>query len=181
MWLAIVCVVAVIALVMWAGMTAKAKSVDKRPSGSDQAAGVVHKAFMTDSEVEFWQLLRKAAAPLNVGPQVAMSALITATGGATPSSRSTARNSFDRKCVDFVLFDDSAAVLLIVELDDSTHVAEKDRKRDEQTAGAGYSTLRVFRHEAKTAEILAGLIAAKLPAPLLNASQFSSRAASRAK
>ena len=64
--------------------------------------------------------------------------------------------------MDFVLFDDAGVAQLIVELDDSTHKAEKDSARDKLTAGAGYETLRVRMREAKDVITLSAMIKAKL-------------------
>ncbi|MBC7520522.1 MAG: DUF2726 domain-containing protein [Sandarakinorhabdus sp.] len=133
--------------------------------GSKKALPVKRKDFMTKNELEFWRILVPAARPLHVGPQVAMSALVTTTGKLDKSARTTARNSFDRKCVDFVLFDDAGIVQLVVELDDVTHKAEKDAARDRLTTQAGYRTLRVRRKEAASVGTLEALIAAKLATP----------------
>jgi hypothetical protein len=123
--------------------------------------------FMTKSELEFWRLLVPAAAPLHVGPQVAMGALLKVVGGLGKSESTVARNRFDRKRVDFVLFDDAGGVQLIVELDDSTHRAAKDGPRDEMTESAGYKTLRLRKSDARIREELSGLISAKLaPKPV---------------
>jgi hypothetical protein len=135
--------------------------------GTARAPNVKRKDFMTKNELEFWRLLKPAAAPLHVGPQVAMGALLTTATGLDKSERSSARNSFAQKAVDFVLFDDAGVVQLIVELDDSTHVAAKDMARDKQTNSAGYRTLRVLGRDAKTSEVLTGLIAARLTPPAL--------------
>lgn len=131
-------------------------------AGSKRPVRLKRKEFMTRSELEFWRLLVPAAAPLNVGPQVAMSALLTTVTGLEKADRASARNSFDRKCVDFVLFDAAGVVQLIVELDDSTHKADKDFGRDKLTESADYRTLRVRRRDAATADVLAALIKTKL-------------------
>jgi hypothetical protein len=133
--------------------------------GSKKTVPVKRKDFMTRSELEFWRLLVPAASPLNGGPQVAMSAPLTTETGLEKSDRTSARNSFDRKCVDFVLFDGAGVVQLIVELDDSTHKADKDSSRDKLTDSADYRTLRVWRRDAASADALGMLIKAKL-APL---------------
>ena len=142
---------------------------NKRTEGKGNGTRIVRKAFMTQNELEFWHLLRKAAPPLNVGPQVAMGALLTTSGGVTKSLRQSACNRFDRQCVDFVLFDTLGEIQLIVELDDSTHNSEKDRLRDQRTANAGYSTLRSRRRDAHTVSELARLIAGAIPTAQLDA------------
>jgi very-short-patch-repair endonuclease len=53
------------------------------------------------------------------------------------------RNRFGRKIIDFVLEDRASGdVLALIELDDRTHNAAKDRSRDEITKAAGYRTVR---------------------------------------
>lgn len=147
-------------------------------AGSKRSVPLKRKDFMTRNELEFWRLLVPAAAPLNVGPQVAMSALLTTVTGLEKSDRTSARNSFDRKCVDFVLFDGAGVVHLIIELDDSTHKVDKDNARDKLTESADYRTLRVRRRDAANADVLASLIKAKLAPAAID--QPISRAASGA-
>ncbi len=110
--------------------------------------------LMTSNELEFWRLLVPAAAPLNVAPQVAMGALISTRKGLSKSELFAARNRFDRKRVDFILYDEQGTVRLLIELDDRTHETENDAKRDLMTASVGYQTLRVRRKDARTEEAL---------------------------
>ncbi|PNB46461.1 hypothetical protein C1X73_34580, partial [Pseudomonas sp. FW305-130] len=54
------------------------------------------------------------------------------------------RNAFSQKIVDFVIFDQTTGkIVALVEHDDRTHDAQKDRKRDAMTAHAGYQTIRI--------------------------------------
>ncbi len=99
--------------------------------------------LMTSREVGFWRLLRAAAAPLHVAPQVAMNALLRTEFGVRGKEWGRTRNQFDKKVVDYALLDDSGQVRLLVELDNRTHDAGKDRARDRMTERAGYRTLRV--------------------------------------
>jgi hypothetical protein len=85
------------------------------------------KVFLTDAETVFYRRLRVAAAPLNVAPQVAMAAIVTTAGGSNGRRRGS-RNTFDRKIIDFVLFDDDGNVKLLVELDDRTHRSDRMRR-----------------------------------------------------
>lgn len=135
--------------------------------GKRQSERVRKIELMTKNELEFWKILRRAAAPLNVGPQVAMSALIDAEKGLSKSDRTTIRNRFDRQRVDFILFDNQGEVKLLVELDDASHRAEQDARRDERTSIAGYKTLRVRRKDAPNDVVLRDCIAAAInPAPV---------------
>ncbi|WP_457350897.1 DUF2726 domain-containing protein [Sphingomonas sp. UYP23] len=54
------------------------------------------------------------------------------------------RYKFSSKIVDFVIEDRaSGAILALVELDDRSHDAARDRQRDAMTASAGYRTVRL--------------------------------------
>ncbi|WP_426164802.1 DUF2726 domain-containing protein [Sandarakinorhabdus sp. DWP1-3-1] len=122
------------------------------------------KPLMTPTELAFYRLLREAALPLNVAPQVAMGAIVNTVAGLDAKERTGARNKFDRKMIDFVLFEDGGAVKLLVELDDRTHKAEKDAERDRITDSAGYTTLRMRGADARNVDAIRTAIVAKLAA-----------------
>ena len=115
---------------------------------------VAAKPLMTGNEIRFWRLLRPAAAPLHVAPQVAMGALLKVAGGADRRDWRSARNRFDRKVIDFALVDDEGQVQLLVELDDRMHDQARDRQRDGMTSQAGYRNLRVQGVVARDARLL---------------------------
>lgn len=123
---------------------------------------VQSRPLMTASEAAFWKLLITAVAPLHVAPQVAMGALLDARKGLDRSTLQGARNSFQSKIVDFVIVDDAGVVRLLVELDDRTHSAEKDAKRDAMTSAAGYRTMRVQGQAARDIEQLNRMISMAL-------------------
>jgi very-short-patch-repair endonuclease len=124
---------------------------------------VKRRRLMTARERETISMIEAAAPHCRVHAQVAMAALVDCTGGLTRAQRASTRNRIDRKIVDFVLEDRSSGeVLAIVELDDRTHSAAKDRARDEITAAAGYRTIRLPAGKRSDqlgvrAQILAGL------------------------
>ena len=64
--------------------------------------------------------------------------------GARPASWATARAKFNRKVTDFVLLDEQLAVVVIIELDDHSHIGKKqeDAERDAMLNEAGYIVLR---------------------------------------
>lgn len=127
--------------------------------------GIPHvqaKPLMTDAEISFWKMLRAAAAPLLVAPQVAMGALLRTGGGLDNRERRSTRNRFDRKIIDFVLIDDSGKVKLIVELDDKTHDKARDAFRDAMIAKAGYKTVRLRRADCRNLEALRQCIGDRL-------------------
>jgi hypothetical protein len=73
--------------------------------------------------------------------QVAFSQLVTVVGG--DSKENFRKNLTARqKVADFVVCDKSFSVLAVVELDDSTHSAAKDEKRDAIITEAGSRTIR---------------------------------------
>ncbi len=113
-----------------------------RPSHS--RSRYVSKALLTANEKEFFHRLCKALPDYHVFPQVSMGQLISTQK--LPGDRSNehlqARNRFAQKAVDFVIADADLKVLALVELDDRTHDAQRDRRRDEMTRSAGYATLR---------------------------------------
>lgn len=69
--------------------------------------------------------------------QVAFSALIT-------NQNYKIRNQFNRKVTDFVLLDKDCSVIVIIELDDPSHIGKEkeDAERDAMLQEAGYRVLR---------------------------------------
>ncbi len=122
-----------------------------------RSPAAVPRPLLTPREVAFWHLLRGAAAPLHVAPQVAMGALLGAAGGS--------RARFDRRIVDFVVLADDGAVRLLVEVDDRLHDRRRDAARDRDTAAAGYRTLRVEGVTARDPRLLTDVVDAALGRP----------------
>lgn len=109
---------------------------------------------LTQAEIRFHAVLVAAVARIggmSVFPQVAMGAILDADRNLEADFRRNVRNRFDRKIVDFVIVDARTNVLLIVELDDSTHDGDRDRARDEITRSAGYATMRIRGRSARDA------------------------------
>ena len=131
-------------------------------SGGGGVPRVRSRPLMTDREVSFWRLLRQAADPLHIAPQVAMGALLRADVLAGQAKARSIRNRFDRKIVDFVLVDDAGRVVLLVELDDRLHDTARDVARDRMTARAGYVTLRINGVTARDPALLRAAIDAAL-------------------
>lgn len=68
------------------------------------------------------------------------------------------RNRFSQKIVDFVIEDRATGgILALVELDDRSHDALRDRQRDAMTASAGYRTIRLAAGRINQADIAARL------------------------
>ena len=95
------------------------------------------KQLLTHREQAMYNRLQQSLPDLHVLPQVAFSALLTAT------TRS-ARNTFDRKVADFVVCDASFQVQAVIELDDKSHKGrqQQDARRDKTLTDAGYRVIR---------------------------------------
>ena len=95
------------------------------------------KRIITAYECRMYVRLKEAFPQYHVLAQVAFSALIT-------SHNLKIRNQFSRKVTDFVLLNESLQVLVIIELDDPTHLykVEEDKFRDHMLHEAGYRVLR---------------------------------------
>lgn len=97
--------------------------------------------LMTENEREFFARLVAALPEHYVFPQVGMGALIAPAS----SDRKVAhadRLRVAQQRVDFVICDRSCKVALVIELDDRTHQAGKDQRRDERLQQGGVRTVR---------------------------------------
>lgn len=110
--------------------------------------------FMSDNELEFFNRLLQAFPEYYVFPQVAMSGLVS------PKTidfkqLNAIKNTYNRLRVDFVLYKDNK-VVAIIELDDKTHKGkeDKDQKRDDILAQAGYKTFRFMANNKPNLEEL---------------------------
>lgn len=99
--------------------------------------------ILTNRERKALIALEAALPQHRIFPQVAMGALIKVKGGLPAKKRASVHNSFAQKVVDFVAEDRQSGELLLIEVDDRTHDAAKDRRRDAITEAAGYRTVRV--------------------------------------
>ena len=109
---------------------------------------VAMRPFMSGNELEFLGRIERALPEMRVHCQVAMGALLrprVSEGGGRRRRflYASIRARFDRKVVDYVLQDRATGrVVAVIELDDRTHVAARDRKRDAMMRRAGYVTIR---------------------------------------
>jgi hypothetical protein len=118
-------------------------------SGKPWLQRIQRKPLMTENEKGFFRTLQRALPGYHVFPQVSFAALLTDNGG---RKRMAVRARFDRKIADFVVCDrETCDIVALVELDDRTHSAAKDRYRDELTEAAGYKTIR-FQSKKKPTE-----------------------------
>ncbi|MGK5027952.1 DUF2726 domain-containing protein [Janthinobacterium sp. MDT1-19] len=123
---------AIAALILFFVMLSKRQAAKSR-----KPLKLQRKPVMTAREQQMYHLLQTALPECTVLAQVAFSALMTAKGWAN-------RNRFDRKVADFVLCSKQLNVLVVIELDDSSHAGRErqDRERDAMLRLAGYVTLR---------------------------------------
>lgn len=97
--------------------------------------------LMTENEREFFWRLRRALPGYHVFPQVAMSALLEASSGNSKRAHSD-RLRIAQQRVDYVVCDPNCEVVAVVELDDRTHSARKDKRRDARLEQGGIRTVR---------------------------------------
>ena len=100
------------------------------------------KPILTANEIEFFGRLREALPDFEVFPQVCMGAIIKPANG-SGKDYARIRGTFAQKIIDFTVCDPKTLkVITLIELDDRTHDAAKDQRRDSITGSAGYPTLR---------------------------------------
>jgi len=116
------------------------------------------KPLLTPNETEFFYRLTRALPHHWVFPQVSFAAFLTDDGKLGKNARWSLRAKFDRKIADFVICERGGLkIVAIVELDDRTHSASADRKRDALTKAAGYQTLRFPSKQKPTEAEIAAL------------------------
>lgn len=120
------------------------------------------KPILTPNELEFLGRLEAAVPELRICPQVSMGALLEPAISKKENGKKwlATRGTFKQKMIDFVAMDrKTGAVIAIIELDDKTHDADKDAKRDAMLHSAGYKTVRWnSKNKPDTATIRAELL-----------------------
>lgn len=155
-----------IMLVVVVGMGAAVLAVAKAKLAAKGGANAKFKAkaLLTANELEFLGRLETAMPELRFCPQVSMGALLDpAVSRSDGKAYYRLRGMFSQKIVDFVAqrrIDGS--IVAIVELDDRTHDAANDSKRDSMLVSAGY---RVVRWNSKAKPDAAAIRAQLAPAP----------------
>lgn len=154
-----------ITVVVLAGLGAVALAVlkAKLAGGRFAEAKFKPKALLTANELEFLGRLEAAMPELRFCPQVSMGALLDpAVARSDGKAYFRLRGMFSQKIVDFVAQRRAdGSIVAIVELDDRTHDADKDSKRDAMLASAGY---RVVRWHSKAKPGAAAIRAQLAPA-----------------
>ena len=120
-----------------------AKSGKSKKSGLVLDGAYFQKRPLSNVEqIAYWRIVEAVGPEKVVLSQVAFSAFIGAKGGDKRSNFSkwaAAR----QKVADFVICNKDFSIFAIVEVDDATHSAEKDRLRDAITEEAGIKTYRI--------------------------------------
>lgn len=126
--------------------------------GQSSAPRLVAKRFMTPRELAMLAILERMLPEYRFHAQVAMGALLKAPARLVGKTTPADRNAFSQKIVDFVAQDRATgAIVALIEVDDSSHDAVRDRTRDAMTGHAGYRTIRIGRavqprtHEVRAA------------------------------
>lgn len=116
------------------------------------------KRFMTPRELAMLDILERCLPEYRFHAQVAMGALLKAPPRLMGKSHPADRNAFSQKIIDFVAQDRvTGAIVALIEVDDASHNAQRDSRRDAMTSHAGYHTIRIGRavqprvHEVRVA------------------------------
>lgn len=104
----------------------------------------VAKPFMSRREEAMLGVLEEIFPMYRFHAQVAMGALLKIPARMGRRVTPADRNAFSQKIVDFVVQDPATGrVVALIEVDDATHKAARDRVRDAMTGAAGYRTFRI--------------------------------------
>lgn len=112
---------------------------------------IKRKPLLTENEKAFFLRLQRALPGFHVFPQVSFAAFLTVDGRLLQQEGWAVRSKFNKKIVDFVVCTrGTLEVVALIELDDRTHSASANRRRDEMTQAAGYRTFRFPSKEKPT-------------------------------
>ena len=119
---------------------------------------IKRKPLLTENEKAFFLRLQRALPGFHVFPQVSFVAFLTVDGRLLQQQGWAIRAKFNRKIVDFVVCTrGTLEIVALIELDDRTHSAGANRKRDEMTQAAGYRTFRFPSKQKPTEAEIAAL------------------------
>jgi len=136
-----------LALVLVAAVAAALLKLSTAQAKAAAGSGIEARRICSDNELEFFHRLQRALPGHCVFTQVSANALLRVSPSVPKKSYHAMRNRFAQKHVDFVVCEQgSLSVLAIIELDDRTHRAEKDKVRDSMFELAGY---RIYRFESR--------------------------------
>lgn len=121
-------------------LAAKKRAADAAPEDDYKP-----KRLLSDNELEFLDRLEQAVPEFRFHAQVAMGAIMEPNASRRDDGKRyfSLRGKFAQKFIDFVAQDRKTGdIAALIELDDKTHSADKDEKRDALTSKAGYRTIR---------------------------------------
>lgn len=108
-----------------------------------QAPKYKAKILLTENEKEFFLRLKRALPGHHIFPQVAMGSILDPNVDRRDRRYLQIRGTFSQKIIDFLICDgETFKIIAVVELDDRTHNAERDEKRDAMLKVAGYRVIR---------------------------------------
>lgn len=133
--------IGMIVMILSAGILLRLTLGKQRKSA---APAPIAKRFLTDRESAMLPILEELLPHCRLHAQVSMGALLDVPAQPGRAGNPARRNAFSQKIVDFVAQDRRTGLIIaLIEVDDRTHNAARDRSRDAMTAGAGYRTLRI--------------------------------------
>ena len=118
--------------------------------------------LMTKRERIVCGFIEQAIPSARVHAQVSMGAILQPARGLDRSRATSVRNRFSSKRVEDRA---SGDIIAIVELDDRTHNARQDAQRDQMTARAGYTTIRLSGGRQTALSVRSALAEALAPQP----------------
>ena len=152
---AFVVALAVVRAMAWQRIRLAAPSLEKK------------NAPLTSNETEFLGRLRRALPDYEILPQVSMSALVRTSIPENHPSFWQEFDKFSRKTADYVVCEKRGlAAKLVIELDDRTHDAAKDQRRDAMLRSAGLNTLRYDSRSKPSSDEIRRDVMALLKVPL---------------
>jgi len=127
--------------------------VGKVLSGRSSATNAYKsKPLLSANEKEFYDRLSQSLPDCRILTQVALGALLLPNVRNNNRAYYRARARFSQKIADFVVCNREMDVVAIIELDDRTHQADRDAKRDLMLAQAGYKIIRWNSKRKPTSE-----------------------------
>lgn len=112
--------------------------------GVKKAAGDAYKQtdIMTPNELEFFARLEEALPDYYIFPQVSLGAIISPAVRRSSKDWMRQFNVISSQRPDFAIYTKKMKLVALIELDDKTHKAGKDKIRDGRTKSAGIPTIR---------------------------------------
>lgn len=135
---------------------------------TDSAGAYKRRKLMTENEREFFARLVQALPGHYIFPQVALSGLIEASSTNKQKAHGD-RLRIAQQRADFVVCDAACEVVAVVELDDRTHLAQKDRLRDSRLEQAGIRTIRFQSKNKPAADAIRAAVLPPEPAAVAKA------------